>query len=193
MLRPDPVDGAIRHVADQDVIWVSHGRQNRLRIFEERRMPIVRVASKETVEVLKAQPSCPLVKRAVRALQPVGDQMMFAKPRRVVTIVDKNVADCTGALRKDGIIARIPRGKLRDVAKADTVMVAAREKRGPRGRAQRRGVKVVVPKAACCHAIQDRGWNRPSAIFLYISRAGFGDLGDPRQPCLTRVGIQFSL
>jgi hypothetical protein len=27
-----------------------------------------------------------------------------------------------------------------------------------------------------------------SAIFLYISRAGFGDLGDPRQPCLTRVG-----
>jgi hypothetical protein len=27
-----------------------------------------------------------------------------------------------------------------------------------------------------------------SAIFLYISRAGFADLGDPRQPCLTRVG-----
>jgi hypothetical protein len=27
-----------------------------------------------------------------------------------------------------------------------------------------------------------------SAIFLYITRAGFGDLSDPRQPCLTRVG-----
>jgi hypothetical protein len=27
-----------------------------------------------------------------------------------------------------------------------------------------------------------------SAIFLYITRADFGDLGDPRQPCLTRVG-----
>ncbi|MGC1992815.1 MAG: hypothetical protein WA704_02480, partial [Pseudolabrys sp.] len=27
-----------------------------------------------------------------------------------------------------------------------------------------------------------------SAIFLYISRAGFGDLSDPRQPCLTRFG-----
>ena len=27
-----------------------------------------------------------------------------------------------------------------------------------------------------------------SAIFLYISRAGFANLGDPRQPCLTRVG-----
>jgi hypothetical protein len=27
-----------------------------------------------------------------------------------------------------------------------------------------------------------------SAIFLYISRAGFADLSDPRKPCLTRVG-----
>jgi hypothetical protein len=27
-----------------------------------------------------------------------------------------------------------------------------------------------------------------SAIFLYITRADFGDLGDPRKPCLTRFG-----
>src|SRR5258707_14208224 len=41
-------------------------------------------------------------------------------------------------------------------------MVAASEKRGPRRRAQRRGVKVVVSKPACCHPIQGRGWNRPA-------------------------------
>jgi len=88
--------------------------------------------------------------------------MMLAKPRRVVTIVDKNVADRTGALGQNGIIARIARGEFRDVAKAHSVMVAAGEKRGARGRAQRSGVKVVVTKAACCHAIQGRGWNRPA-------------------------------
>src|SRR4029077_8062510 len=88
--------------------------------------------------------------------------MIFAKPRRVVTVVNENVADRTGALGKDGVIARVPRSELRDVAKAHAVVVAAGKKRHPRGRAQRRGVKVVVSKAARCHPIQGRGWNRPA-------------------------------
>src|SRR4029077_5747075 len=41
-------------------------------------------------------------------------------------------------------------------------MIAAGKKCGPRRRAQRRGVKVVVTKAARCHPIQSRGWNRPA-------------------------------
>jgi hypothetical protein len=64
-------------------------------------MPVVRVASEEAVEVLEAQPTWPLVEGAVRALQPVRNQLVLAKPRGVVTVADENGGDGAGGLGKN--------------------------------------------------------------------------------------------
>ena len=83
-------------------------------------------------EVLEAQPAWPLVEGAIRTLQPVGNQVVLAEPRRVLPIADKNVSDGAGALRKDRVATRISGCKLRDVAEADAVVVATGQESGPR-------------------------------------------------------------
>ena len=132
MLHANPIDGAIGHVVDQNVVGVSERRQNRLRVLEKRRVPVVCVASEESVQVLEAQPAWPLVEGAIRTLQPVGNQVVLAEPRRVLPIADKNVSDGAGALRKDRVVTRISGCKLRDVAEADAVVVATGQESGPR-------------------------------------------------------------
>src|SRR5258707_11284381 len=98
-------------------------------------MPVVRVASEESVEVLETQSTGPLVEGTIWAFQPVRNQMVLANPGCVVTVADQNVADGARALRKDRVVAWITRGELRNVAEADAVVVTASEERGSRGRA----------------------------------------------------------
>ena len=59
--------------------------------------------------------------------------MVLAEPGRVVTIVDEDVADGACGLWKDRVVTWIACGELRDVAKADTVMIATSKKRRPCG------------------------------------------------------------
>ena len=86
MLGMDPVDSAVAHVVDENVVRVAERRQNRLGVLEECRMPIVRVAAEEAVEVLEAEAEAeaarPLVEWAGLALLPVGNQVVLAEPRR---------------------------------------------------------------------------------------------------------------
>jgi len=56
MLHANPIDGAIGHVVDQNVVGVSERRQNRLRVLEKRRVPVVCVASEESVKYSKPSP-----------------------------------------------------------------------------------------------------------------------------------------
>jgi hypothetical protein len=133
MLHMDPIDGAIGHVANQDIVRVVPGRQHRLRVLEQRRVPVVRIATEESVEVLEAQSRSPLVEGPVGALQPIGNQVVLAEPRRVVTVAHQNVADRSGVLGKDRIVPRVSSGELCDVAEAHAVVVAARKQRRPRG------------------------------------------------------------
>src|SRR5262245_36462537 len=81
MLRANPIDGAISHVMDQDVVRVVGWRQNGNVVLEQRRVKLVRVAAEESVEVVEAQAAGPLVIRAAGTLHPLRHQMMFAEPR----------------------------------------------------------------------------------------------------------------
>ena len=106
------------------------------------------VAAEEPVEVLEAQAPGPLVEGPARALHPLRNQVVLAEPRRVVAVVDENVADGADALGDDRGVARIARGELRDVGHAARVVIAAGQQRGPRRRAERGGVKMVVAETA---------------------------------------------
>src|SRR5271170_5821498 len=104
-------------------------------------MPVVRIASEKPVEVLEPEPAGPLVEGAIRAFQPVRNQMVLAKPRRVVAIANKNVADGARTLGQERVVARIPAGELGDIDETDAVVVAPSQQSSPRGRAKSSGVK----------------------------------------------------
>src|SRR5258705_2391168 len=85
---------------------------------------------------------------------------MFAKPRRVVAIAGENVANRASAPGHDRVVTRITGRKFRNIAEADAVVIAAREKRGPRRRTQCRGMKLVVTQPMLVDAIEVRGLDR---------------------------------
>src|SRR5262245_35375443 len=165
VLDANPVHGAVGKVANKDVARVSGRWQSRIGVLEQRRVPLVRVAAKEAVEVLEAQAPGPLVEGPRRALHPLRHQVVLAEPRRVVAVVHERVANGSCSLGNDRGVARIPRGELRYVAHADAVVVAAGEECGPRGRAQGGGVEIVVGKAALGYAVESwRGdWHAEGA------------------------------
>src|SRR5262245_1019990 len=160
MLGPNPVDGAISHVVDKNVVRVAERRQNRLCVLEQGGMPVVRIAAQEAVEVFKAETACPLVEWSGCALLPVRNQMVFAEPRRVVAVARENVADGARALGNDRIVAGIAGCKLRDGAVADAVMVASRKKGGARRGAQCGGVELIVANPALVNSLQARRRDR---------------------------------
>src|SRR5262249_21232003 len=136
-------------------------RQHWLGVLEQRRMPVVCIAAKKTVEILEAQADRPLVERPCRTLLPVRNQMVLAEPRGVVAVVYKNVADRAGTPRNDGVIAGIAGGKFRDVAEADAVMVASGEQRRSRRRTQGGRVELVVANPALVNSIKVWRRDRP--------------------------------
>src|SRR5215469_7262530 len=140
MLRLNPINGTISHIADQNVVWVSEWWKHWLRVFEQGGMPVVCIAAEESVEVFEAHPAWPLIERPVGAFQPVRNQVVLTEPRCVVTISDKDVADSACAFRNNRVIARIPGREFRDITEPDAVMVSTSEQRSPRGRAECRGV-----------------------------------------------------
>src|SRR5215469_7271004 len=123
-------------------------------------MPIVCIAAQEAVEVLKAQPAGPLVEWPGGALLPVGDQVMLAKPRRVVAVAQKNIADGACALGNDRVIARIASGKLGDIPVANTVMIAAGQQRGARWRTQCGSMELIVANPLLVNSLKARSWDR---------------------------------
>src|ERR1700722_10321070 len=116
-------------------------------------MPVCCIAPEESVEVPEAQPRSPLVERAVRTLQPIGNQVMLTEPRGVVAIAHKNVADGRRGLGKDRIVPRISGCELGNVAEPDTMVVAAGQQGGACGRTQGSGVKVVEAQSVRGDAI----------------------------------------
>ena len=150
----------VGHVLVEEVILRVVRRLDGLGAFEERRVPLARVAADEAVEVFKAQPGRPQVERPGLAGLPVGDVVVLAVPGGVVAVLLQDLGERPVALRHERVVAGEARGQFHDDAGVGAVMVAPAEQRGARGRAQRRGVELVVAKAVLRQPVHRRRRDR---------------------------------
>src|SRR5690606_34009849 len=89
----------------------------------------------------------PAVEGARRTLLVVGREVPLADRRGGVAAVAQDARARGGVARPVRVVAREAAVRLGDHPEADAVMVAAREQRGARGRAQRGDVEAVVAQA----------------------------------------------
>ena len=98
----------------------------------------------EAVEVLEAHAGRPLVERPDLAGGEGRRVVILAEPGGGVAVVQQDPADGGLVLGDDAVVAGEAGGLLGDHAEAGRVVVAAGDERGPRRRAERGGVDVVV-------------------------------------------------
>ena len=155
------------HVLDR---LVGHGRRqvpagialegiDGRRIAEQVRLPLAGVAADKAIEVLEAHAVRPLVERPGLARLVEGRVVVLAEPRGCVPVRLQDGTD--GALldRDDRVVTREPRRYFAYHPEAHRVMVASRDNRRPRRRAERRGVEIRVTQPALRDAIQCRRRN----------------------------------
>ena len=131
--------------------WIGVVLRNRLRL------PLAGVAADKSVKIIKAHPGRPLVERPGLARLIKWRVVVLAKPRRRVTVLLQDFADCSAFLADDRIVTRKTRGRLAHDAKAGDVMVAARNQRRARRRAERCGMKLGVTQSVRRDAVERRG------------------------------------
>ncbi len=158
VLHPDPVDRAVGHVLVEEIVLRVVRRLDRLGSFDDRRVPLAGVAADEAVEVLKAQPGGPQVERSGLTRLPVGNVVVLAVPGGVVAVLLQDLGERPRALRHERVVAGETGARLHDDAGGRGVMVAPAQQRRPRGRAQRRGVKLVVAEAVLRQPVHGRRW-----------------------------------
>ena len=149
LLLADPPDRPVGHVLGE-VVALLRGlvRLDRRRPFVDRRVVLVRLAADEAVEVLEAAAAArPRVERAERARLPHRHLVALAELRRRVAVELQRLRQRRARVRADRVVARRRRRDLRDPAHPDRVVVAARQQRGPRRRAQRRRVEAAELQA----------------------------------------------
>ena len=173
--------GAARHVVDEERLvgcdllellhvldgLVGHGRGqvpagialegiDRRRVAEEVRLPLARVAADEAIEILEAHADRPLVERPGLGRLVERRVVVLAEPRGGVAVLLQDGADGAVRPQDDGVVARVAGGDLAHHAEAGDVVVAARDQRRPRRRAQRGRVEVGVAQPAVGDAVQGR-------------------------------------
>ena len=104
-----PVDRVIGHRSDQ-VPGTSRLAEERIDlrgVAEQVRLPLVRVAADETVEVLEAHAGGPLVERTDLAGRERRHVVIFAEPRGRVAVVEQHAADRRLVLPDDAVVAGV--------------------------------------------------------------------------------------
>src|SRR6516165_10256221 len=123
-------------------------------------MPLIAVATKESVEILKAQTVRPQIKRACLARHPVRHIVHLAEPRRIVAIFPEHRPDGPGAWRHERVVAWKASCELGNDAAGNRMVVASRNQCGSGGRAQRGRVIHVVAKPAVSEPLEIRSLDR---------------------------------
>src|SRR5262249_7008307 len=106
------------------------------RVAKQVRFPLTGVAPNEAVEILEAHADGPLIERPGLARREGRSVVVLAEPGGGEAVVQQNAADSRLIFGDDAIVARETGGLLGDDAEADRVMVAARNERSPRRRAE---------------------------------------------------------
>ena len=165
------IDGVVGHSGDQVPSRLPHEGINLRRVAEQVRLPLVRVAADEPVEVIEALPDRPILERSNLAGREGRHVVVLAEPRGGVAVFLEDSADGRLVLGDDAVVARESRGLFGYHAEAGRVMVAPGDQRGARRRAERGGVDVVVAQAVFREAIHRR--RRDDAA----ERAGYAKAG----------------
>ena len=162
MLHLQPGDRVVRHVAIEEVVLAAVRRLDRLGALGDRRRPLTRVAADEAIEVLEAETRGPQIERSRLAALPVRDVVVLAVPRGVEAVLLQDLGEGPARLRHQRVVAREAGAGLHDDAGGAGVVVATREQRRARRRAQGRGVELRVAQPLAREPVHRRGRDRPA-------------------------------
>jgi hypothetical protein len=123
-------------------------------------MPLIAIAAKESVEVLKPQTAWPQVKRPGLARHPIRHVVHLAEPSGVVAGFFQDFTHGTATLRHNRVITGIAGRHFRDDAAGATVMITPGDQRRARGRAECSGVEGVEAKALVGELLKRRRLDR---------------------------------
>ena len=131
-------------------------RLDRRRPLIQRGVPLVVLAADEAVEVLKARTGRPHPERTHRTRLPDRDLVALAELRGRVAVELEGLCERRLRVRTQRVLPRRRRRGLGDAPHPDRVMVAARQQRRPRRRAQRGRVKARVLQALATEPLERR-------------------------------------
>ena len=160
----DVADGVARQVLGQMII-IRVLRLDGRGVPPQARLVLRGFACDEAIEVVEAQPGRVLVEGAGRRQGRDGRVVPFAEGGRVVAVVAQNARHGGRRARNLADVAVEVVGELGDDARADAVMIASGEQRGPRGRAHRRRVEAIVGDAVLAQPGHGRRMDRPAEGF----------------------------
>ena len=158
LLLTHPSHGAIGQILGQVISLFGGGRRlNRGGAVIERRIPLVVLATDEPVEGLEpAAARRPRLERTHRRGLPHRHLVALAELGGGVPVQLQRHRQRRFGVRPQRAVARSRGRGLGDAAHPHRVMVAARQQRGPGGRAECRRVEAVVPQTARREPIGDR-------------------------------------
>src|SRR5262245_44130942 len=127
LLLTDPPNRFFRkrlgEVPRRVVVW----HLKRGRVFEERRVPLIRLAALEPVEVVEPLPGGPAIVGAANAELVVGGVVPFAEGRGRVMIAFEDLRDARGFLWPLSVVAGKTGRHLGDASGVDRGLVASRD------------------------------------------------------------------
>ncbi len=122
-----PINGVVCHRRGQVPARLTFERIDLCRVAEQVRLPLVRIATDETIEILEAHPDWPLVKRPHLTGRKRGCVVVLTEPRGGITVVSQDAADGCLVLGNDAVVAGEASGLFGNHSEASRVMIAARD------------------------------------------------------------------
>ena len=150
------LDCIVSHRRGQIPTGLPLKRINGRRVAKQVRLPLAGVAADEPVEILETHADRPLIERPGLARQVKRRVVVFAKPRGRVPVLLKNLTNRSAIPLDDRVVTWESRRGFAHYTEAGHVMVASRDQRRARRRAERRGMKLCVAQPVLCDAIQGR-------------------------------------
>ena len=154
VLSFDPGDRLLGQVFAEVVAGPTHVRCDRCGLVVHRRFPLRGFGADDAVETVEAEAGGPTVEWAGRALLPARGEVPLAETARAVARHLQHLRHGGGFGWDGAVVAGERVGDLGDATHVHRVVVAAGEQCGAGGRAQCRGVELVVAQALGGHAFE---------------------------------------
>ena len=159
-------------------LGIALERIDRRRVAEQVRLPLARVAADKAIEILEAHSVRPLIERPGLARLVRRRVVVLAEPRGRVAVLLQDCADGALVDRDDRVVTRKTRRYFADHPVAHRVMVASRDDRRPRRRAERGGVEIGVAQPLRGDSVERRCRDHPAKC---ARRAEAGIVGHDEQ------------
>ena len=158
----DPGDGLVHQVLGEVVVGLAEIGEDRRRLVVDGGLVLRGLGVDDAVEPLEAHARRPAVEGAGGPLLPGGGQVPLAEATGGVAVLPQDLGHRGRGAGDEAVIAGEAVGPLGNAAHVHGVVVAPGEQGRPGGRAQGRGVELVVAQALCRHGVQGRGRHGPA-------------------------------